>query len=67
MSEQFKVAIVRGLYQAIGALGATTLATFAASSDWTTSLVAGGMAFFSALGFRGAWEGAVDTRRAASK
>ena len=64
MSEQNKVAFLRGAYIAIG----TFLSTFVSallmdSTDTSRAALVAAVAAFSVLGFRGGVEGAYDTHR----
>ena len=64
MSEQNKVAFMRGAYLAVG----TFLSTFVSAllmdqSDITRGALIAAVAAFSVLGFRGGIEGAYDTNR----
>lgn len=64
MSEQNKVALLRGLYLAVG----TFLSTFFSallmdSSDLGKAAIIAAIAALSVLGFRGGVEGAYDTNR----
>lgn len=56
-------AALRGFWQAVVQFGGMTFLTYQMVDDWTDALVAGGLAAFLALGFRGGVEGVFDQSR----
>jgi hypothetical protein len=64
MSDQMKVAIMRGAYDALGTGAAAFLASYALTNNLRNSLIQGGIMALTSLGFRGGVEGAVDTNKA---
>lgn len=64
MSDQLRVAIIRGAYDAIGTGAAAVLALMAQGAAMRTALITGGVLALASLGFRGGVEGAVDTSKA---
>jgi hypothetical protein len=56
-------AVLRGLYNALGAGAAAFLTSYAVTDDVKGSLIVAGITALGALGFRGAVEGLADVRR----
>lgn len=63
MSDQNKVALLRGLYLAIGTFGSTFVSALLMDSNMNKAALVAAVAAFSVLGFRGGVEGAYDTNR----
>ncbi len=59
----FSTAIVRGLYNALGAGGVALLTTYQVTHRWEDALIVGGITALGALGFRGGAEGLYDSGR----
>ena len=57
------IAILRGLYTAVGMGGLMFLTVLSTTNDTRAALIAAGLAFLGALGFRGGVEGAIDQRK----
>jgi hypothetical protein len=62
-SGTLSTAALRAFWQAVVQFGGTTLLSYQLIHDWTDASVAGGIAAFLALGFRGAVEGLADRSR----
>ena len=65
LNSPMTTALLRGLYQAIGAFALVFLSTWATTDEIKAPVIAGGIAALSALGFRAGVEGAYDAKRAA--
>jgi hypothetical protein len=57
------IAIIRGLYTAVGMGSLMWLTVYSATNDTRAAWIAGALAFLGALGFRGGVEGAIDQRK----
>lgn len=60
LKDPLVIAIIRGLYTAVGMAALTGLTAFATTNDTRGALITGALAFLGALGFRGGVEGAID-------
>ena len=65
LTPQFRVALIRGSYNAVGSGLFVALMTWATTDSLKTIAIAAGTAALGVLGFRGGLEGAIDSSRAA--
>lgn len=63
LKDPLVIAIIRGLYTAVGMAALTGLTAFATTNDTRGALITGALAFLGALGFRGGVEGASTRER----
>lgn len=56
-------ALLRGLYNAVGAGLVSFLMTYQVTRDWRDAGVVGAITALGALGFRGGFEGSLDSQR----